>query len=190
MIGSGEFSWVGIRPDAFGIQGGIFHAHGSVQRNVRFAKPFSTVPQVLTWISGLDLRIRDGKRVDVSATNVGENGFMMNIGSSNSALIQCSVSWIAIDNGSYCAVGTYHDVAELKQNASLDGNCEFPKGKFSQPPNVLVGLSSFDLSGTNNNPRFGTKVSAVTKDGFNTNTYSWDGSSISSATVQWFAIPS
>lgn len=113
----------------------------------------------------------------------------MNVGSAHSALIQCYISWIAIENDSHCAVGSYQTVAGDTKDASWDGTCEFPKGKFSRPPKVLVGFSSFDLGSDNSNPRFGTKTSAVTKDGFERNIYSWYGSSISSATVQWLAIP-
>lgn len=157
---------------------------------MKFAKPFFKVPQVLIWISGLDLSIRDGKRVDVSATHIDENGFTMNVGSANSALIQASISWIAIENDSHCAVGSYQTVARDTRNASWDENCEFPKGKFSRPPKVLVGFSSFDLGSANDNPRFGTWASDITADGFKRRIYTWCGSMISSATVQWLAISS
>ncbi|KAL0263757.1 hypothetical protein SLS55_002739 [Diplodia seriata] len=62
-------------------------------------------------------------------------------------------------------------------------------GKFSKPPKVLVGLSSFDITGSSHNPRFGTRIWNVTKEKFNWSIYTWGGSAISSATVQWIAIP-
>lgn len=114
----------------------------------------------------------------------------MNVGSANSALIQASISWIAIENGSHCAIGSCVAVAENTKNASWDENCKLPKGKFSRPPKVLVGFSSFDLGSTNNNPRFGTWTSDITADGFKRRIYTWGGSAISSATLQWLAIPS
>ncbi|OJD38586.1 phenylacetyl-ligase [Diplodia corticola] len=186
----GEFSWVGVRPDALGIQAGVFETHGSVQRAVRFSKPFSKPPQVLTWISGLDLHFEAGKRVHVSATNVDENGFTMDVGCSNAALIWSAISWIAIDSSSHCAIGSYHNMGEGTTNASWKGECQFPKGKFSSPPKVLIGFSSFDLGFANSNPRFGTRVLGITKDSFDISIYSWYGSTISSGTVQWLAIPS
>lgn len=157
---------------------------------MKFAEPFSKSPQTLMWISGLDLRVQRGKRVDVSATHIDENGFWMNVGSVNAALVQATISWIAIDNSSHCAVGSFQAEAENTKNVSWDGECKFPRGKFSRPPKVLVGFSSFDFGRAYNNTRFGTKVSDITTGGFRWNIYSGDGSTITSATVQWLAIPS
>ncbi|KAL1638679.1 hypothetical protein SLS58_008711 [Diplodia intermedia] len=187
----GEFSWTGIRPGTPGIQAGRFEARGSVKRDVKFAKPFTEQPQVLTWISGLDLDIKVSKRVDVHATNVDKTGFTMNVGSADSALAQASISWIAMSEDSGCIISSYgfQDDPEDCVDKVDESTRRFPEGKFSKPPKVLAGFTSFDISGSSENPRFGTHVWDVTADQFAWHIYAWGGSSISSARVHWIAIP-
>ncbi|KKY13617.1 hypothetical protein UCDDS831_g08854 [Diplodia seriata] len=187
----GEFSWIGIRPDTPGIQAGRFEARGSVKRDVKFAKPFTKQPQVMTWISGLDLDIKISKRVDVHATNIDKTGFTMNVGSADSALAQASISWIAMSEDSGCIISSYgfQDDPEDCVDKVDESTRRFPEGKFSKPPKVLAGFTAFDISGSSENPRFGTFVWDVTADQFAWNIYAWGGSSISSARVHWIAIP-
>ncbi|KAF9629206.1 hypothetical protein BFW01_g10409 [Lasiodiplodia theobromae] len=157
--------------------------------DIKFARSFTKPVQMLTWISGLDLDIEYGKRVDISATDISGIGFKLNVASASSALVQASISWIAIERDSGCAMGSYCCSVGPDSHEGGDGWCSFPEGKFSKPPKVLIGFSSFDISGSSWNPRFGTRLWDVTKDGFNWSVYTWDESAISCATVQWIAIP-
>ncbi|OJD29407.1 uncharacterized protein BKCO1_8100036 [Diplodia corticola] len=185
-----EVTWIGVRPDCPGIQGGQIEAHGSISREIKFSKSFPKSPKILIWISGLDLPISNGKRVDVSATEIKQDVFRINVGSTSSALTQASISWIAMSPDSACAMGSYAYSRDSKeQDHGKEGWCSFPKGKFSKPPKLLVGFSSFDISGSSRNYYFGTSIWDVTKEAFSWKIYALDGSAISAATVQWIAIP-
>lgn len=137
----------------------------------------------------MELNIFTGKRVDILATDIDTDGFKINVGSTDSALVQASISWIAISKDSGCLIGNYSYLVSLESHAGDASSCSFPDGKFSKPPKVLAGFSSFDISGSSDNPRFGTNMRDITTNGFNWNIYTWGESAITSARVEWIAIP-
>lgn len=167
---------------------GKLDCRGLVQRNIKFARPFSERPSVITWLSGLDLRVGLGKRVEVVTTSSDKDGFAIDVRGPNPALAWSSVSWIAITDSSGCSAGSF-GFDHFVTTKSNEGSCTFPKGKFAKPPQVLVAFSSFNINGSDANPRLAVCTAAVTTEGFKWKVYAWCDSSIKAATVQWIAIP-
>ncbi|KAF4544017.1 Phenylacetyl-ligase [Lasiodiplodia theobromae] len=184
-----EFTWIGIPPSLRGVQAGNFMCHSpSTQRQISFPRPFRAPPRVLVWISGLDLRIKDGKTVSVVASSISNDTFTLGISGIGSGIKYAMVSWIAVDQDSPCLVGNFS--IDIEEYGEAQGHFAFPEGKFTAPPTVLVAFSSFQVGGpAGSNPRFGTCTWGETENGFTWKVYKWNESSIRSATIHWLAIP-
>lgn len=180
---------MGIPPSRHDIQAGTFETHGSATRRITFGRPFQSAPNVLTWISGLDLHIKSGKAA-CSASKIDEDGFTLTVGNTHGAASWTSITWIAVAADSCYALGVYKKDSQANEDRDVQrGHCSFPAGLFRTPPKVLVAFSAFDINGSDKNPLLETSARNVTTEGFTWRVSTWCGSATHSATVQWLAVP-
>lgn len=143
---------------------------------------------MLVWISGLDLRLCEGKAVLAVASDTSNNDFLLNITGIGSSIKYATVSWIAVDRDSPWLIGNF--CTSIGKDGEEYGYCSFPEGKFTTPPTILTAFGAFDLGGpAGTNPRFGTCTLDETERGFAWKVYRWGDSVIRSATIHWLAIP-
>ncbi|KAL1613931.1 hypothetical protein SLS54_010141 [Diplodia seriata] len=189
IVYEGDLSWVGIPPNLRGVQAGsLTLRRPTTQRRITFARPFGTPPQVLVWLSGLDLRVKDGKEVFVEASAVSTDSFMVSAYGLNNSINHAKISWIAVDQASPCLTGSF--AVEIEDYADAEGDCAFPAGKFSATPTVLTAFSAFEVGGEQwTNTRFGVATWGENEAGFCWKVYKWCDSSIRYATIDWIAIP-
>lgn len=183
---SAQFSWFGTWQEDANIKSGQFECYGKAQRNIRLGQLLDDPQIVLTWISGLDASIRNGKVINVTATGVRSHGFTINVDCANGALNWTSISWIALAKTCGFATGKYQSEIGAEE---AEGYCPFEDGLFHQPPQVLTAMSSLDMNTSGGDTYCETHVTNVTTAGFEWKIYSCENSSITHAGFQWLAIP-
>jgi hypothetical protein len=152
---------------------------------------FNEEPNVVVWLSALDLDKGHNWRVKAYATNVTASGFDLNIDTwADTILYSAAASWVAYPKGRDGVASGRVSSSELRewyppQNLDIK-KVKFPAKLFDREPKVFLAISELDLDSSTN---LRVKVSAdkIDEFGFVWRAESWDDSSIYNVGADWIA---
>lgn len=184
-------SWLEVAPNDPDFQFGIFDTredHSVDERQVlttrliTFPRAYCKPPQVVVWLSSLDLCQDMNGRVNTYADNITATGFTLHIDSRwDSVIHSASASWVAytgdkpnVHSGRFSTL----DVRPLTPHQLYNGGYQrFGSNVFTAPPRVFLAINSFDI-GCKEGVRLKVKASVSTFgmawhiDGWDTHLYS------------------
>lgn len=194
-------SWLEVAPENQAIQIGQFNTtedhswqkpQPHTERKVTFARPFSAPPQVVVWLTTLDMAAGRNRRVAVYATHVTAAGFTINVDAwGDTVLYAGAAAWIAYPAGAAnLRSGSFNtqDLRPWNQPRSTNsGAVQFSGGALASVPRVIVGLNSMDVGGAQN-LRLNARADGVTAKGFTWHLDSWADTVLYSAGASYLAI--
>lgn len=118
-------------------------------RKVDFSRPYAKKPEVVVWLSSIELHRDRNWRVKAYVTDVTKNGFTIHVDTSgNSQLNMAVVSWVSYTSGTPGVASGSIDTLGPRQSTQLStsGYAKFGKNVFSLPPRTILGISSLDIN--------------------------------------------
>jgi hypothetical protein len=168
-----------------------FHDPASVR--VNFERPFITPPKVVIFLNHIDLDKDHNWRLSTSATEIGVDGFTLNIETrGDTVLYGAQACWIAYPEDEphifSTSVNTMDvrpwDQPHLHQKTSKE--ITFDNVRFWKNPSIFVALNSFDIH-RNNYFRIHAYIDDVSRTGLVWHIDTWADSVIYSAGVSIIA---
>lgn len=125
----------------------------STSRTIVFTRPYAVPPEIVVWLSMIDMERTRNWRISAFATDVTATGFTININTWDDSLIyEATASWVAYPSGMPGVwSGVYHtyDVRHWDPPQLLtNGTVNFPQGLFQCDPTVLLALNYLDVGYT------------------------------------------
>ncbi|KAF4467213.1 metalloprotease [Fusarium albosuccineum] len=171
---------------------------------IQFSPPYLVAPRLALGLKLLDIANSANMRVRAAAARVTEDQFALNIDSwADTQLYNASATWLEFSadetdyQGKLVSVpATTLDYRPLNTFPTPDKggvrrdteHFDFPDGKYTESPNVLVWLSALDLD-RGHNWRVRAKATNVTASGFDLDIETWADTKLYSATASWVAYP-
>ncbi|KAH7264607.1 metalloprotease [Fusarium solani] len=169
-------------------------------KEIQFSPPYLVTPRLALGLKLLDVGNSANIRVRAAAVRLAEDRFALNIDSwADTQLYNAAVTWLefAADETDY-QVGEFSTLDYRPLNTfptpDKDGirrdteHFDFPDGKYTEGPNVLVWLSALDFD-NGHNWRVRAKATNVTPSGFDLDIETWEDTKLYSATASWVAYP-
>ncbi|KAM0321787.1 hypothetical protein ACHAQA_009883 [Verticillium albo-atrum] len=153
----------------------------------KFAEP----PNILVWLSALDLDRANNWRVRAKVNNVTSTGFDLVIESwADTKLYSAAASWVAYPKNSEEAVGGRISTSELREwfpaVANNSKKVKFPPKFFDRAPKVFVALSELDMD-SSSNLRVMVNADKIDASGFVWHGDSWADSQLYMVGADWIA---
>jgi hypothetical protein len=152
---------------------------------------YTDTPNILVWLSAIDLDKGHNWRVKAYATNVTSSGFDLNIDTwADTIMFSATASWVAYPKGREGVANGRVSSSELRDwyppSAQDSKKVKFPAKVFDREPKVFLAISELDLDSSNN---LRVKVSAdkIDASGFVWRAESWGDSSMFNVGVDWIA---
>ncbi|KAF8593661.1 hypothetical protein BDV93DRAFT_529765 [Ceratobasidium sp. AG-I] len=158
---------------------------------VRFDKPYASVPRVLVWLKHIDASHTANCRISAQASDITATGFTLNVWTwADTIMYRATAVWIAhsstrsnVTSGNFNTMDIRSwDMPQLENGAFITFDKEFER-----PPRVLVALNSLDVS-NHTNLRIKAITKNVTTKGMKINIDSWHDTVLYSAGASWLAI--
>lgn len=152
---------------------------------------YSEPPNVMVWLSALDIDKSRNYRVRALARNVTATGFDLDIESwLDTILYSATASWVAYPKNSDGAVSGRVSTLDVRSwfPAVPENSKEvaFPAKFFDKVPKLFVGISEIDMD-SSANLRVKTYADSVTKDGFVWHGDTWLDSQLYAVSADWIA---
>lgn len=149
-------------------------------------------PQVLTWLTGLDLGKEANWRIRCYARAISDKGFELVIETWGDTICHsASASWVAypadlegVQSGNVSSLDVRSGLAPV---AKTKGKVMFAgEGAFDKLPKVFIGMSALDMDSAKN-MRVKIFADKISSDGFTWHGESWDDSLLYSVGADWIA---
>lgn len=118
-------------------------------KRIRFPRPYLSPPEVVVWLSKLDMRRDRNWRLKAYATDITATGFTIHIDTwGDSELYGAAATWVSYTRGiPGVASGSVDTTASRKYPTAWlgTGYAGFRKEVFDSRPRVMVGISSLDI---------------------------------------------
>ncbi|KAK2594034.1 hypothetical protein QQS21_008253 [Conoideocrella luteorostrata] len=170
-------------------------------KEITFTPPYNVAPRMAIGLKSLDISNTANIRVRAAAQTITEDKFSVSMDTwGDTQLFNATSTWIEFERTSDAEyeVGEFNtlDTRGLGQLQTPDKqgvrrdteHFDFPEGKYTEPPNVLVWLSAMDMDKTHN-WRVRAKATTVTTTGFDLAIETWGDTVLYSATASWVAYP-
>ncbi|KAG9009791.1 hypothetical protein FRB90_008141 [Tulasnella sp. 427] len=115
---------------------------------INFERPFATPPKVITFLRLLDMGSRSDTaiRVKIYPTDIDAKGFTLHVDSWKESTMNYAIAgWVAYPEDKdnvYSGTAYIRDTRlGLTYDLKNQENIKFPKGTFSEAPNVFVGIN-------------------------------------------------
>ncbi|CAJ0538540.1 Ff.00g066010.m01.CDS01 [Fusarium sp. VM40] len=152
---------------------------------------YTDEPNILVWLSAIDLDKGHNWRVKAHATNITSSGFDLNIDTwADTIMFSATASWVAYPKGHEGVANgrvSSSDLRDWYPPSALDSKkVKFPPKVFDREPKVFLAISELDLDSSTN---LRVKVSAdkIDASGFVWRAESWGDSSMFNVGADWIA---
>ena len=157
---------------------------------ITFPTPYNSPPHIVLWLNTIEMSEDKSWRIKAYASDITNTDFKIHIDAwDDTVLYRGGGDWVAYPIGKALVTsGSYNTMdVRRRENPQLNnsGNVSFG-GAFAFPPQVMLGLNSFDFDCSH---RLRLKVSAsnITSKGMTWHIDSWDDSVLYSAGVSYLA---
>ena len=141
-----------------------------------FARPYLNLPQVVVWLSNLDMACSANWRVHVYTTDITKTGFTLNLDTwADSSLYGARVVWLAHSpDNPHFASGSFStaDVRPWNKPGSQNSSKVIFYRPFGMLPRVAIALNGLDID-HQHNLRLVASASEVTNSDFMWHLDSW-----------------
>jgi len=164
----------------------------NTERTIKFATKFTSPPNVLIWLSGLDIEHGRNVRVKVSTSSITETGFTLNIEGWHDTLLHngTEATWFAYAEGKVGVTSGRFHTKKLPDQMSR-GTVKFvPEGEeevFTSTPTVFLAFDYLDVD-KGSNTRVIAAANKVNKSGFDWTIKSWNNTKLYLAGVTYVAV--
>jgi hypothetical protein len=162
----------------------------AVSQRIDFSAPFESDPEVMVWLSGIDVANQRNIRIETHATNIDKSGFTIHLGSEGDAIFYGgAASWIAYPKGMSGVISGSEDTSYRPSFPAQNINgrkVTFPVGTFDKAPKVIAAINKLNFDSARN-LRIKAYADNVVNDGFTWHANSWADSLCYGAGVSWIA---
>ncbi|KAI4283567.1 MAG: hypothetical protein L6R35_005126 [Caloplaca aegaea] len=161
-------------------------------KRINFAQPFEgqQPPNVVCWLTTVDMDKNKNWRIKTYATDIDTKGFTVHIDSwADTIMYQAGMTWLAYPaNQSNVASGAFRtDDIRPANKPQLENTATVKFGaSFAKTPKVAMALSGFDFD-CKKNLRLRLSTSAVTPTGVTWHLQAWEDSIMYRASASYFA---
>ncbi|KAK7689718.1 hypothetical protein QCA50_006357 [Cerrena zonata] len=181
-----EYSWLAIARDDPDLQCGRFDTledhlmarpQQSTARQIRFARSYSSAPQVVVWLEAVSTDPAHNCRVITKATNITCSGFTINIDTwSDTELLCGTAAWLAYSGNRkdiYSGTFSTDDVCPSQPRHQHSSYAPFAGREFWNKPKVFTALNMLNVS-NETDLRVKAYTSNVSMNELTWNINSWD----------------
>ncbi|KAF3937252.1 hypothetical protein ABW19_dt0210490 [Dactylella cylindrospora] len=123
---------------------GTVEGRGVREWSIKFSRAFRKIPEVVIWMTGVDIHKTLDASIDLEVRAVTTSGFrfLPKITNPNTWV---SFSWLAYSPDAAGIMSGFLEFGTRKHDFTETGRVAFPPGVFSQRPRVLASLHAFTL---------------------------------------------
>ncbi|KAK6362668.1 hypothetical protein TWF730_000123 [Orbilia blumenaviensis] len=187
-------SWLLLPPGNKEFQWGTFTTkQARTEEAISFSNQYSSDPRVLVFFTTLDIDKSANCCIDTYPSEVTTRGFKLNIETwSNTKLLECGVSWVALPAGEDIASGTFNtDDIRASDNLrpNTRGKVAFRAGFTKPPKSLFLALNMLNME-KDTETRIRLYASNITKDEMDWHIDSWGNTTLYAAAATFIAIGS
>ncbi|KAK6351524.1 hypothetical protein TWF718_004682 [Orbilia javanica] len=143
-ITSGTFDVLAVNRTDQNFLTGSVEGRGVREWSIKFSRTFRKAPEIVIWLTGIDINNTPEPSVDVEVRAVTTTGFRF-LPKIPDPDTWVSFSWFAYNPEAGGIISGFLEFGSGKNEYSNSGRVEFPPGTFSQRPRVLAALHGFTL---------------------------------------------
>lgn len=183
-------SWLDVSKHSTDFQFGSFRidkrlTNDEAVLDVKFEGQYGCAPEIVIWLSTIDISQSENFRVRAFASDVTTKGFKLRVNAWGNSTVHgnTTVSWIAVPSDRpNMTAGQFI----LEGSGPASKKVTFNK-RFTHAPRILVALNKLDVS-KDHNLRIRATAKDVTKDGMTLSIETWGDTGLYGAGVSWIAI--
>ncbi|KAK6503472.1 hypothetical protein TWF481_008489 [Arthrobotrys musiformis] len=123
---------------------GAVEGRGVREWSIKFSRAFKRAPEVVIWLTGVDINKTQEPSLDLDVRAITSTGFRL-LPKIPNPETWASFSWLAYNPDAGGIISGFLEFGSRKHNYGDNGKVEFPPGTFSQRPRVLAALHGFSL---------------------------------------------
>lgn len=194
-------SWLEVAPGDPDFQFGTFdtkedHPNSKRQtattRLITFPRPYKSPPQVVVWLTALDMHREKSWRIKIYANNVTSTNFTLHIDTwRDSILYSATASWVAYTAGRPNIFSGRFSTTDIRRPSCPQlynsAYVNFGRNVFTAAPKILLAINSLDI-GCQAHMRLEVKASSVSAAGMTWHLDSWYDTMVYSAGASYIAL--
>ncbi|KAK6520751.1 hypothetical protein TWF506_000998 [Arthrobotrys conoides] len=141
-ITSGTFDVLAVNRSDQNFLTGAVEGRGVREWSINFSRAFRRAPEIVIWLTGLDINKTPDPTVDLEVRAVTSKGFRFLPKIPDPETWVC-FSWLAYNPDAGGIISGFLEFGSRKHEYGDSGKVEFPPGAFSQRPRVLAALHGF-----------------------------------------------
>ncbi|KAF3197392.1 hypothetical protein TWF679_003217 [Orbilia oligospora] len=141
-ITSGTFDVLAVNRSDPSFLTGAVEGRGVREWSINFSRAFRRAPEIVIWLTGVDINKTPEPTVDLEVRAVTTKGFRF-LPKIPDPETWVSFSWLAYNPDAGGIISGFLEFGSRKHDYGDSGRVEFPPGAFSQRPRVLAALHGF-----------------------------------------------
>ncbi|RVD87748.1 uncharacterized protein DFL_001959 [Arthrobotrys flagrans] len=144
QITSGTFDVLAVNRSDLNFLTGSVEGRGVREWSIKFSRMFRRAPEIVIWLTGVDINKTPEPTVDLEVRAITTKGFRI-LPKIPNPETWVSFSWLAYNPDAGGIISGFLEFGSRKHDYGDSGRVEFPPGTFSQRPRVLAALHGFAL---------------------------------------------
>ncbi|KAK6536933.1 hypothetical protein TWF281_001140 [Arthrobotrys megalospora] len=158
-ITGGTFDVLAVNRSDTNFLTGSVEGRGVREWSIKFSRTFRRAPEIVIWLTGVDINRTPEPTVDLEVRAVTTTGFRF-LPKIPNPETWVSFSWLAYNPDAGGIISGFLEFGSRKHDYGDSGRVEFPPGTFGQRPRVLAALHGFSLFPMTEDEQPNTKVQA------------------------------